>query len=132
MPQHQINNNKKIGYNSLHLANIVKSDKYLQEKFVCSNNCAIFALDDVKITLFIMADTTKRERFTKVASTRVSKILNYLTLLQNCSNRNNYEYDADDVEQMFSEITKALKDTRNVYMNELSKQNSKGGFKFNK
>ena len=79
-----------------------------------------------------MADLTKRERFTKVASTRVSKILNYLTLLQNCSNRNNYEYDADDVEQMFSEITRALKDTRNVYMNELSKQNSKGGFKFNK
>ena len=114
------------------MANIVKYGKYLQENFVCSEKCVIFALDTTKPILFIMADTTKRERFTKVASTRVSKILNYLTLLQNCSNRNNYEYDADDVEQMFSEITKALKDTRNVYMNELSKQNNKGGFKFNK
>lgn len=79
-----------------------------------------------------MADTKKRERFKKVASTRVSKILNYLSLLQNCSNRNNYEYDSDDVEQMFGEITRALKDTKNVYMNELTKQNNKGGFTFNK
>lgn len=79
-----------------------------------------------------MAESAKRLRFTKVASTRVSKVINYLNLLQNCSNRSNYEYDADDVEQMFSEIAKALKDTKNVYLNELSKQNSKGGFTFNK
>lgn len=79
-----------------------------------------------------MADSAKRVRFTKVASTRVSKILNYLTLLQNCANRNNYEFDADDVEQMFAEISKALKDTKSVYLNELSKQNNKGGFTFNK
>ncbi len=79
-----------------------------------------------------MADNKKRERFKKVASTRVSKILNYLILLQNCSNRNNYEYDADDVELMFSEISRALKDTKSVYINELSKQNSKAGFTFNK
>lgn len=82
--------------------------------------------------LIIMAESAKRLRFTKVASTRVSKVINYLNLLQNCSNRSNYEYDADDVEQMFSEIAKALKDAKNVYLNELSKQNSKGGFTFNK
>lgn len=79
-----------------------------------------------------MAESTKRVRFTKVASTRVSKILNYLTLLQNCANRNNYEYDVDDVEQMFSEITKLVRETKNVYLNELSKQSNKGGFTFNK
>ena len=79
-----------------------------------------------------MAESTKRVRFTKVASTRVSKILNYLTLLQNCANRHNYEYDAEDVEQMFSEITKLVRETKNVYLNELSKQNNKGGFTFNK
>jgi hypothetical protein len=79
-----------------------------------------------------MGDSAKRSRFTKVASNRVSKIINYLNLLQNCSNRSNYEYDADDVEQMFSEITRALKDTKNVYMNELTKQNNKNGFTFNK
>ena len=82
--------------------------------------------------IYIMAESTKRARFTKVASTRVSKILNYLTLLQNCANRNNYEYDAEDVEQMFSEITKLVRETKNVYLNELSKQSNKGGFTFNK
>ena len=82
--------------------------------------------------IYTMAESTKRVRFTKVASTRVSKILNYLTLLQNCANRNNYEYDAEDVEQMFSEITKLVRETKNVYLNELGKQNNKGGFTFNK
>lgn len=82
--------------------------------------------------IYTMAESTKRVRFTKVASTRVSKILNYLTLLQNCANRNNYEYDAEDVEQMFSEITKLVRETKNVYLNELSKQNNKGCFTFNK
>ena len=43
-----------------------------------------------------MAETTKRKRFTKVATKRVQKIIDYLTLLQNCSNRNNYEYDEYD------------------------------------
>lgn len=79
-----------------------------------------------------MVESNKRARFKKVASTRVSKVINYLNLLQNCSNRSNYEYDADDVEQMFSEIAKTLKDTKNVYLNELSKQNNKSGFTFNK
>ena len=73
-----------------------------------------------------MADSTKRSRFTKVASTRVSKILNYLTLLQNCANRNNYEYSESDVDQMFSEISKALKDSRAAYVSELHKAKKQG------
>ena len=74
----------------------------------------------------------KRARFTKVASARVTKIINYLGLLQNCSNRNNYEYDSDDVELMFAEIGKALRDAKAAYSNELNKQSGKGGFSFKK
>ena len=54
-----------------------------------------------------MEKSLKRQRFEKVASNRVQKILDFLNLLQNCSNRNNYEYTEDDVEHMFSEIQKA-------------------------
>lgn len=72
----------------------------------------------------------KRERFEKVAGNRVQKILDFLTLLQNCSNRNNYEYNEADVEHMFSEIQKALKETRAKYQTELNKIN-KTGFQFN-
>lgn len=65
-----------------------------------------------KYSRFIaMAKTEKRQRFEKVAGNRVQKILDTLTLLQNCSNRNNYEYSESDVEQMFSEISKALNPT---------------------
>ena len=77
-----------------------------------------------------METKLKRVRFEKVAGNRVQKILDFLTLLQNCSNRNNYEYTETDVEHMFSEIQKALKETRAKYQVELNKVN-KTGFQFN-
>lgn len=78
-----------------------------------------------------MSESANRTRFTKVASTRVQKVLNYLNLLQNCANRRNYEYDEEDVKQMFSEIDKAVKDAKNVFANELNKSNA-NGFTFKK
>ena len=77
-----------------------------------------------------MKKSEKRLRFEKVASNRVQKIIDFLNLLKNCSNRNNYEYTEDDVQLMFSEIQKALKDAKNAYNIELSKSN-KSGFSFN-
>lgn len=79
-----------------------------------------------------MEENIRRKRFTKVASKRVQKTIDYLNLLQNCSNRRNYEYDEDDVNHMFEEISKALRETKAVYANELSKGNGKTGFTFNK
>ena len=79
-----------------------------------------------------MEENIRRKRFTKVASKRVQKIIDYLNLLQNCSNRRNYEYDEDDVNHMFEEISKVLRETKAVYANELSKGNGKTGFTFNK
>ncbi len=79
-----------------------------------------------------MNKNIRRERFTKVATNRVQKIIDYLNPLQNCSNRRNYEYDEDDVNHMFDEITKVRKETKAVYSNELSKGNGKSGFTFNK
>ena len=77
-----------------------------------------------------MAENSRRNRFTKVATNRVQKIIDYLNLLQNCSNRRNYEYDEDDVNHMFEEISKALKDAKAVFANELSEGNGKSGFTF--
>lgn len=77
-----------------------------------------------------METKSKRERFEKVAGNRVQKIIDFLTLLQNCSNRNNYEYTPEDVEHMFAEIQKTLKETRAKYQSELNKV-SKTGFQFN-
>ncbi len=73
-----------------------------------------------------MAKSEKRQRFEKVAGSRVQKVLDTLQLLKNCSNRNNYEYSESDVDQMFSEISKALKDSRAAYVSELHKANKQG------
>lgn len=76
-----------------------------------------------------MGNITKRQRFENVASNRVQRILDTLHLLQNCSNKNNYEYTEKDVERMFSEIFSAVKAARQAYVRELNKGN-KSGFKF--
>ena len=73
-----------------------------------------------------MAKSEKRQRFEKVAGSRVQKVLDTLQLLKNCSNRNNYEYSESDVDQMFSEISKALKDSRAAYVSELHKAKKQG------
>ncbi len=79
-----------------------------------------------------MQETKKRQRFKKVAANRVQRIIDCLALLQNCSNRNNYEYDEEDVNHMFEEMNKALKDSKAAYLNELNKISGKEGFSFNK
>ena len=76
-----------------------------------------------------MSKTEKRQRFEKVAGNRVQKVLDTLQLLKNCSNRNNYEYSESDVEQMFSEIARTMKESRAAYTNELHKA-TKQGFTF--
>lgn len=73
-----------------------------------------------------MEKTAKRQRFEKIAGNRVQRVLDTLQLLKNCSNRNNYEYSESDVEQMFTEITKALKEVRATYARELNKTNKQG------
>ena len=74
-------------------------------------------------------NTDKRTRFEKVASMRVQKIIKLLNLLGNCSNKNNYEFSEKDVDLMFSEINRVLKDTKNRYDFALNKKENKG-FKF--
>jgi len=76
----------------------------------------------------IKKHNTKRLRFEKVAANRVEKILHYLDLLGNCSNRNNYEFSNTDVEKMFKEIQKAINNSKNRFEIELSKKNKQ--FKF--
>lgn len=71
----------------------------------------------------------RRERFEKVASNRVQKIIDYLNLLGNCANKNNYEYTEKDVEMMFREINRTLKETKILYDKEINKDN-RDGFKF--
>lgn len=55
---------------------------------------------------------SKRERFVRLAEARTNKILDMLKLLENCSNKSNYEYTDDDIKKIFGAIERELKNTR--------------------
>lgn len=80
------------------------------------------------VRILPMGSEIKRERFKKVAGNRVQRILDTLTLLSNCANRNNYDYKESDVKLMFTEIDKALKNTKEVFAANSAREDEK--FKF--
>lgn len=80
-----------------------------------------------------MREDLKRSNFTRIAARRVQRVIDYINHLQECSDRNRYEYDEDDVQYMFDEMNKALNDSKTVFMKELNNEgNTKTDFKFKK
>ena len=59
--------------------------------------------------------SVKKEKFIKIASNRVNKIIYYLDLLGNCSNTDRYQYDEKDIVKMFNAIEEELKFTKNKF-----------------
>lgn len=55
-----------------------------------------------------MQKETKRQRFDRIAASRKEKILDDIRLLENCSNRSNYEYSSDDIDALFAAVETAL------------------------
>ncbi len=52
---------------------------------------------------------SRRKRFERLATARTNAVLRKLKILGNCSNRQAYEYNEDDVDRIFSTIDKYLK-----------------------
>lgn len=75
-----------------------------------------------------MEKSLRRNRFEKVAGRRIQTIMEKIVVLGNCSNKNNYEYNEEDIKKMFSAIRTELKISENRFLNELNKKGSK---KFN-
>lgn len=53
-----------------------------------------------------------RDRFKRLATARTNIVLKRLKVLGNCSNRNIYEYDEQDIDKVFSEIERKVKETK--------------------
>ena len=64
----------------------------------------------------------KRKRFIKIAESRVNRILTNLDSLGKCSNRRNYEYSENDVQKIFREIERKIKETKFLFGNGKNKQ----------
>lgn len=59
-----------------------------------------------------MEKETKKERFDRITSARKDKILDTLRLLENCTNKSNYEYTTDDVNSLFDTLETALRNAK--------------------
>ena len=53
-----------------------------------------------------------RDRFKRLATARTNIVLTRLKVLGNCSNRNMYEYDEQDIDKIFSEIEHKVKESK--------------------
>jgi len=52
----------------------------------------------------------KRERFKKLAVSRTNEVLKRLKVLGNCANRSAYEYSEEEINKIFTEIDRMVKD----------------------
>lgn len=55
---------------------------------------------------------SKRDRFKRLAVYRTNEVLKRLKVLGNCANRSAYEYTEDEVNKIFSEIERRIKETK--------------------
>lgn len=55
---------------------------------------------------------SKMERFKRLAEYRTNEVLKKLRVLGNCSNRSAYEYTEGDINKIFSEIERKMKETK--------------------
>ena len=67
-------------------------------------------------------DETPNEKFKRIASNRVRKILKYLDLLENCSNTYTYEYNSDEVNKIFKEINTKVKQAKSSFQQKTTKK----------
>lgn len=57
------------------------------------------------------------DRFKRIATRRTQRILYYLRILGNCSNKGGYQYTSEDVRKIFSAIDDETKRVRSLFEN---------------
>ncbi|MEW6407696.1 MAG: hypothetical protein AB1465_03325 [Patescibacteria group bacterium] len=62
-----------------------------------------------------MDTNKKRENFKRLAVYRTNEILKRLKILGNCANRSAYEYSEEEVNKIFSEIEKRVKEIKTKF-----------------
>jgi len=58
---------------------------------------------------------TKKDRFKRLASYRINEIIHRLKVLSNCANHQLYHYDNEDIDKMFIEIEKRVKEAKSKF-----------------
>ncbi len=55
---------------------------------------------------------TNRDRFVRLATLRTNMVLKRLKVLGNCANRSVYDYTEDEINKIFSEIERNVRNTK--------------------
>lgn len=63
-----------------------------------------------------MKKETKKERFDRISSSRAQKITEMIRLLGNCSSKNNYEYTAEEAQDIFTELENELAEAKGRFI----------------
>jgi uncharacterized FlaG/YvyC family protein len=58
---------------------------------------------------------TKKERFKRLASLRTNEVLRRLKVLGNCANKQAYEYYEEDINKIFGEIDRKVKEIKSKF-----------------
>jgi len=72
-------------------------------------------------------DETKREKFIRLAESRMNNALKQIELLSNLSNTRAYEYTSDDIEKMVKTLKNAVNNLE--YAFKIDKKNNKFSLK---
>jgi CHASE1-domain containing sensor protein len=56
-----------------------------------------------------------RERFKRLATQRTNMVLQKLKVLGNCANRSAYDYTEEDINKIFSEIERRVRETKSKF-----------------
>lgn len=59
-----------------------------------------------------MKQDEKRERFKRLGTQRTNAVLQKIKVLSNCANRSAYEYTEDEVNKIFSEVERRVKEAK--------------------
>lgn len=57
----------------------------------------------------------KKERFKRLGTQRTNSVLQRLKVLGNCSNRSAYEYTEEEINKIFSEIERRVRETKSKF-----------------
>ena len=63
----------------------------------------------------IIRKEEKRERFKRLATLRTNSVLRRLKVLGNCSNRSTYEYSEEEINKIFLEIERKVRETKGKF-----------------
>lgn len=63
----------------------------------------------------MVSKTDKRERFKRLAEYRTNLILSRLKVLGNCANRSAYEYTEEEINKIFTEIERKVKEIKSKF-----------------